>query len=256
MKFYPLRKRIKENFLLGTFITLPSPALVESMGPIGFDILCLDAEHGALGIVELEDLIRAADLANLPALVRVQDVGAEISRVLDLGAAGIIVPRVETAEQAREVVQRARYAPEGGRGAGAGRASDYGMQLQSYLTTANQNLLVIVQIETARGLAAVDEIAAVPGLDGLCMGPLDLSISMGQTMDSPAHAAAIKRIFDAAKRNELAAITALGDVDAVSAARDEGFSMVFFSAERFFLLQAMHEAAAAVAKSRTVATSS
>jgi 2-keto-3-deoxy-L-rhamnonate aldolase RhmA len=252
MKLQPLRKRLRSEFLLGTFVTVHAPAIVEAMGPIGFDILCLDAEHSAFGIGELEALIRAADVADIPAVVRVPEINADISRVLDLGAAGIIVPRVETVEQAQDVVQRARYVPEGVRGVGAARANAYGMQIQPYLSGANDSLLVIVQIETAKGLAAVEEIAAVPGLDGLCIGPGDLGVSLGHQTGSPVFEAAIQRIFHAAKQNGIAPITVSGTVAEVNAARETGFGMVFFSAERFFLMQAWHEALSGVTKSLAV----
>jgi 2-keto-3-deoxy-L-rhamnonate aldolase RhmA len=252
MKLQPLRKRLRSEFLLGTFVTVHAPAIVEAMGPVGFDLLCLDAEHSAFGIAELEALIRAANIADVPAVVRVPDINADISRVLDLGAAGIVVPRVETVEQARDVVQRARYVPEGVRGVGAARANAYGMEIQPYLAGANDSLLVIVQIETAKGLEAVEEIAAVPGIDGLCIGPGDLSVSIGHQAGSPVFEQAIQRICKAAKQSGIAPITVSGTAAEVNAAREAGFSMVFFSAERFFLMQAWHEALGGVTKPSAV----
>lgn len=234
MKLYPLRQRVNSEFLLGTFITIYAPDLVESMGSSGFDFVCLEGEHSAYGMAQLENLIRAANVAELPALVRVEELGPEIARVLDMGAAGVVVPRIETVEEAREVVRRARYAPEGERGSGPGRATRYGAQIQAYLQNANKSLLVIIQIETAKGLKAVNDIAAVAGIDGICVGPFDLALSLGEAIGSPALGQAIQQINDTARRQGLATVSVAPTAEAVSAARDAGDNMVIFGADRLF----------------------
>ena len=236
MKIYPLRNRVKEEFLLGTFITVGAPDLVESLGSLGFDFLCLEGEHCAYGIAQLENLIRAANVADLPAIVRVAELGPDISRVLDLGAAGVIVPRIETVDEAHEVVRRARYVPEGERGAGPGRATGYGINMKAYLESANDNLIVIVQIETAKGLRDVEEIAKVPGVDGFCVGPFDLAMAIGEPPGSAAHTEAVRHINSVAKQHDLAVVTVAASADAVVAARDAGDNMVIFGAERLFLM--------------------
>lgn len=241
MKIYPLRQRLKQEFLLGTFITLNAPELVESLGSVGLDYVCLEAEHSAFGIAQIESLIRAANLAGLPAIVRIAELGPDIARVLDLGAAGIIVPRIETAEEARDVVRRARYAPEGERGSGPGRATAYGAEVQSYLQNANDNLMVAIQIETAKGLEAVDEITAVPGVDAVCVGPFDLALSTGNAMGSPALAKSIQHINNIAKQNGLATITVAPSPDMVKAARNAGDNMVIFGADRLFFMMGIKQ---------------
>lgn len=204
MPYHHLRRRVREDSVIGTTVGIPSAMVVEALGATQFDALCIDAEHSPLSIEGLESLIRAADLAPKPAIVRVPEVGHYIARVLDLGAAGIIVPRIETASQAEEVVQRARYAPEGRRGAGTGRGQAYGAGLTEYVRTANAELLVAIQIETAQGLAAADAILATPGIDAVVIGPFDLATSLGVEMGSPAHRDAIADIFAAAERHGVA----------------------------------------------------
>ena len=245
---YPLRNRCKEEFLLGTFITLFAPDLVESMGSIGLDFLCVEGEHSAFGISQVEQLIRAANLADIPALVRVAELGPDISRVLDLGAAGVVVPRIETVEEAREVVRRSRYAPEGERGSGPGRATAYGARVQPYLQHANANLLVVIQIETVKGFEAVNEITAVPGIDAVCVGPFDLALSMGEPMGSPALLDAIREINTVAKRNGLSVMSVAPSAEIALGARQAGDNMVILGADRLFLMHGVNQL---VAKARS-----
>lgn len=211
------------------------------MGSLGFDFICLEGEHSAYGIGELEHLVRAANLADLPAIVRVPELGPYIARVLDIGAAGIIVPRIETASEAREVVRRARYAPEGERGSGPGRATGYGANVRQYLQQANDSLLVIIQIETAKGLEAVEEITAVEGIDGVCVGPFDLALSTGKPIGSPELFESIQAINETAKRNGLAVATVAPSAEVVRAARNAGDNMVIFGADRLFFMHGVED---------------
>ncbi|GAA1009739.1 4-hydroxy-2-oxovalerate aldolase [Acrocarpospora pleiomorpha] len=194
-----LREALHRGPVLGSFVSLGHPASVEILASRGFQTLCIDAEHAALGPAEVESLIRAADAAGVPSLVRVSGVGAEINRALDSGACGVVVPRVETASQAAAAVAAVRYPPAGSRGAGPGRASAYGMSLAGYIASANDETLLIVQVETQLGLDNVAEIAAVDGIDVLFVGPGDLAVSLGEPGGSAAHSAAVEKIVDAAR---------------------------------------------------------
>ena len=204
MPFHHLRSRVHEGPVIGTSVAIPSAMVVEALGSSPFDAICIDAEHSPLSIEGLESLLRAADLAPKAAVVRVPEVGSYIARVLDLGAAGIVVPRIETAAQAAEVVERARYAPEGRRGAGPGRGQSYGTGMAEYVAQANAEILVAIQIETVAGLEAADEILATPGIDCVVIGPFDLATSMGVAPGSADHTAAIDTIFAAADRHGVA----------------------------------------------------
>lgn len=189
------------------FAAIPHPVSLEICASSGIDAICIDAEHAQIDRERIEDLIRAADSQRVPALVRVPGHQSEwIAAVLDAGAAGVLVPRVSSAAQAQAAVMATRYPPVGQRGVGPGRASRYGYDMAGYAATANEALLLAIQVETAEGLANIDAIAAVEGIDLIFVGPGDLSVSMGATgaENLPRLHAAIKTI--------VAATTAAGRV--------------------------------------------
>jgi 4-hydroxy-2-oxoheptanedioate aldolase len=171
---------IKRQPLVGTFSAIPHPVAVEVVAQAGPDFLCIDWEHSQIGRERIEDLIRAADVHRVPAMVRVPGHAPEaIAAVLDAGAAGVLVPRVSTEAQARAAVSATRYPPLGQRGVGPGRAAAYGYRIPDYLAKANEEIVLAIQIETAEGLANIAEIAAVDGVDVIFVGPGDLSVSIG-----------------------------------------------------------------------------
>ena len=168
--------------LLGTLVGMPSPAVVEVLAAAGFDWLFLDAEHGGIEIADLPDLLRAAGAC--PCLVRVP-VGEPpwLARALDAGAAGVIVPQVNSAAGAAAAVRQCRYPPEGRRGAGLGRAQGYGLDAGRYRATANGDVAVVVQVEHVDAVERIHEIVAVPGVDAAFIGPYDLAGSLGHAHD-------------------------------------------------------------------------
>lgn len=191
--------------LIGTIVTLPTPAVAEILADVGFDWLFLDGEHGPLETGELLGILqavgdRAACLVRVPAADEVY-----IKRVLDLGATGIIVPQVNTPQQAADVVRFARYAPEGARGVGLARAHGYGMRFHEYLEAANEQVTVIVQAEHAEAVRNIEAIVEVPGVDGVLLGPYDLSASLGKTglLDDPEVVAAIDRVIETCRGAEM-----------------------------------------------------
>jgi 4-hydroxy-2-oxoheptanedioate aldolase len=175
------RKRcIDREPLIGTFSAIPHPVAIEVAAQAGPDFLCIDWEHSQISRERIEDLIRAADVHRVPAIVRVPGHAPEsIAAVLDAGAAGVLVPRISTAEQARAAVLATRYPPIGERGVGPGRAAGYGYRIPDYLSKANDELVLAIQVETSEGLANIAEIVAVVGVDVIFVGPGDLSVSIG-----------------------------------------------------------------------------
>jgi 2-keto-3-deoxy-L-rhamnonate aldolase RhmA len=191
------RTRLKRgDRLLGTMVTLACPSAAEILSGIGFDWLFIDGEHGPLETADLLGILQAVG-DRAACLVRVPE-GNEVAikKVLDLGAHGIIVPQVNTAEQAEDVVRFSRYAPQGARGVGLARAHAYGLAFQEYVETANDRICVVVQAEHARAAENIESIVQVPGIDAVLLGPYDLSASLGQTgkLDHPSVVAAIDRI--------------------------------------------------------------
>jgi len=175
--------------MFACFCSMPSPDMVEMIGYAGFDYVIIDAEHGTISPDQMVHMIRAADAANIPALVRVPS-GSEyhILSVLEMGAAGVQVPHIRNAEEARAVVRYALYAPHGARGISSRtRAAMHGMvRPAEYLPSQAEQTSVLLMIEDAEAIPHVEAIAAVPGVDAIFVGPSDLSASLGH-IGNPKH---------------------------------------------------------------------
>jgi 2-keto-3-deoxy-L-rhamnonate aldolase RhmA len=200
MHDFRARLRARQT-LFGTMVTLGSTATADVLAELGFDWLFVDGEHGALETAELLAILQTVD-HKVPCIVRVP--AAEeipIKKALDLGAAGIIVPQVNSAQTAADVVRFARYSPLGGRGVGLSRAHGYGMRFKQYVESANEHVSVIVQAEHVRAVEEIERIVAVPGVDAVLLGPYDLSASLGKMgrVDDPDVLAAIDRVTAACR---------------------------------------------------------
>lgn len=180
--------------LLGMFVGIPAPALVEMCGHAGVDFVIIDNEHGPAGIESTEHMLRAARGAGIIPVVRTLE--PDILRMLDIGASAIQVPQVNTAEQARRIVAAAKYPPVGSRGAAfSTRAAGYGFfGGDPHVKASNEGTSVIVMAETRMAIENIDEIVAVPGVDAVFFGPNDLSFSLGHPgqMQHPEVVAAIE----------------------------------------------------------------
>jgi len=184
-KNYGFKGRLADDgFQLGTFVQIPSPELVELHGLAGFDFVILDMEHGAYGFDELRNLIRAADVRLVSPIVRTSGVSRGlISRVMDLGAAGVMVPQIETAQDLEIVVGAVKYPPLGKRGYCSGvRAAGY-LGEPGFTDSTNQRTAVIPLIENLEAVDNLDSLLAVPGVDAVMVGPGDLSSAMGRPGD-------------------------------------------------------------------------
>ena len=166
--------------LIGSWITLNHPSIAEIMADAGFDWLCVDMEHSVTDYFEAQQLIVAIQSKGIKAYVRVGENNTRIiKRVLDAGADGIIVPMVNSKEDAIKAVNAVRYPPEGKRGVGLARAQGYGFAFDEYVETVNQKIKVIAQIEHIDAINNLAEILKVGGIDGTIIGPYDLSGSLG-----------------------------------------------------------------------------
>ena len=199
--------RLRASELLrGTMLTLPSPEVADMVSRCGFDWLFLDGEHGSPTTLEWQRLLMAIG-GRCASLLRVPVLGeAPIKTALDLGVDGIIVPMVNSAQQAREAVAWSRYPPAGRRGIGLARAQGYGLEFADYMEHANERLAVVVQAEHIDAVDNIEEIAAVEGLDAVFVGPYDLSASLGKTgaVDDPEVVAAIDRVTRVCRAHGLA----------------------------------------------------
>jgi 2-dehydro-3-deoxyglucarate aldolase len=192
-----LRRR---ELLLGTIVTLPATEAAEVLSAGGLDWLFVDTEHAALDFLAAQSLLQAS---RVPCIVRVPDGGeATLKKALDIGAAGVVVPMVNTAQQAKSIVSFCKYPPRGVRGVGLVRAQGYGFDFQRYVRGANDETVVVVQCEHIAAVEAIDAIVAVDGVDAVFVGPYDLSGSMGQLGDveHPDVLAAIGRVADSCRK--------------------------------------------------------
>ena len=189
-----MRVRIRSGPpLLGTFVQVPSGVVAEFVSGLGVDFVCVEAEHSGMGREAVQALVAAA---RCPAFVRVaQNASIEIAAALDAGAAGVIVPRVDSAGEAAAAVAAARYPPAGARGLGPGRATGYGRTIADYFGRANAEIAVGVQIESVAAIEHVEEIVCVEGVDFVFIGPGDLTVSMGVPFGDPRVAEAVEGVI-------------------------------------------------------------
>jgi 2-keto-3-deoxy-L-rhamnonate aldolase RhmA len=187
---------------IGFWLGLPSPEIAEIVAGSGFDFAMIDLEHGVIGIETAYRMLMAFGGSATVPMVRVPD-GSEawIKRMLDAGAAAVMVPRVEDAETAARLAAFATYGPEGRRGWGLGvaRAARWGRDAEGYLGRWRQDGGLILQIESPAGLAAAEAIAAVPGVTQLFFGPSDFAASLGTTLDDSRVSAAARTVADVAR---------------------------------------------------------
>lgn len=200
---------------IGTFVKLTDPAVPELLALAGFDFFVLDTEHVAVDREQLTNIVRAADAAGITPIVRVREnQQVEILQNLDLGYAGVQVPNVDTAREARDLVSYVKYTPMGVRGLSPSvRACNYGTcGVREYIDTANANTMVISHCETRTCVENLDEVLQVEGVDVIFIGPMDLSQSYGVPGDTanPEVKAAIETIT----AKTLAAGKAVGTVAA------------------------------------------
>ncbi|MGM1062510.1 HpcH/HpaI aldolase family protein [Saccharothrix sp. Mg75] len=215
----------------------------------GFDWACVDEQHGgAAGGRENTDLIAAVRAAGVPAFVRVAWNRPElIGRALDSGADGVIVPMVDSVEQARAAASAARFAPRGTRSFGPVRSTD--AVTAAVPEQANADVLCLVMVETARGLDAVADIAAVDGVDGIFVGPFDLSLALGSDvaglLADDSEDAPLRRVVRACRARGLVAGAYAGSVDRVVQLRRAGFTMIAAVDDLAMIARSAGEAAAA-----------
>jgi 4-hydroxy-2-oxoheptanedioate aldolase len=179
--------------VFGAIISRYAPDLVELFGAIGYDFVMIDCEHGPMDLDQVEHMVRAAEVFGITPITRVPDhADATILRFLDRGVQGVIVPHVNTREEAEAVAKAARYYPEGHRGMGSGRAHDYGIGVSRDESTRwiNAQTLVIPMVEEVEAVKNLDAILTVPGVDVLHVAASDL----GQSMGNPG-AAEVRRLM-------------------------------------------------------------
>lgn len=237
--------------LVGAFANLGSPLAVEAMGAAGLDWALVDLEHGGGHEAALVGQLHAAAVAGMHALVRVEAAErARAGRALDLGAEGVMFPRLDTVEEARAAIRLLRYPPEGERGVATyNRACGFGTRPEA-IDEAAERILGVVQIESPAAVDAAPEIARLDGVDVLFIGPGDLSHAMGirGRVGAPEFRDAVSRVVSAAEGAGKAAGILVNSASALPAAAADGFRMIGVGSDSTLLVQSA--AAVAVAARR------
>ena len=235
------------ELLIGTLLSLPSPEIAEMMAKTGFDWLFIDAEHGAFNPQQAQSMLQAA--SPCPCIIRVPS-GDEIwlKKALDAGADGIIVPQVNTAEQAKKIISHCKYSPDGSRGVGIGRAHKYGIEFEDYIKNANQQTAVILQAESRTAIENIDEIVKVAGLDAILIGPYDLSASLGKIgeVSDPVVQDAITKIADSCQQNNVKLGIFGVNANAVKPYIKKGFTLIIVGVDSLFLIKSATETLAEI----------
>ncbi len=240
---------LNRELTLGAWMQIGHPAPAELFGRLGFDWICVDLEHGAIELETMTGIFRtAAAFDSVPVARLPLNDPIWIKRTLDAGAGGLIIPMVNSAEEARKAVREAKYPPLGQRGYGFSRANLHGLDFAEAIQSANEETALVVQIEHKDGIGALEEILEVPGVDGAFIGPMDLSGSYGKTgqMDDPEVVAALERFREVCGKKGMAAgmhVVNTGAANVQAALRD-GYSMIALGVDLVFLAGAAREAIA------------
>lgn len=235
--------------LVGSWVLIGHPTVAEVTAGLGFDFVILDTEHPPYSLETLDTMLAGVAAADGDAspIVRVPlDERNRVTRVLNMGAAGILFPVIETAAQAREAAAATKYPPEGTRTIAPGRGSNYLQNFEAYVETANDATVTIAMIETERGLDNAAEIAAVDGIDAILVGHEDLSASLGvfAQWEHDRLQTAIERIITAAHDSDTAVGRVTPDSEAISETLDRGFDFLITGVDIWQLTQSGQRAKA------------
>ena len=245
---------LQREVTLGSWVQIGHPGVAEVLARAGFDWVCVDLEHGAIDLESTANLFRAlggsgcVPVARLP----VND-PTWIHRVLDAGARGLIIPMVKTAAEAEAAIREAKYPPRGVRGFGYSRANGHGADFAAYIESANDEIAMIMQIEHKDAVANLDAILRVDGVDGVFVGPLDLSGSMGITgqIEHPQMVAALAQYRSVCAAHGKAAGMHLVRPDETSIRRalEDGYTMIALGLDNVFLQEGARAALEAAGRS-------
>jgi len=237
---------------IGATITMSNPVVAEILSHIGFDWLWFEMEHTAMSIESVLSMLQATNGSDVSTLVRVPwNDKTMIKRVLDTGPDGIIIPLVNTREEAEMAVRAMKYPPMGERGAGLGRAQCYGLHMGEYLQTANDEVMTVIMIEHIDAVNNIDDILTVKGVDSVMIGALDLSGSMGilgQTGDERVENA-IQKTLAACKRAHKPCGIIAGNPEVANRRIKEGFQHIILGLDVLYLIGGAQNALSQVVKS-------
>lgn len=231
---------------VGNWISIGHPAVTEVTAKLDFDFVLVDMEHTTIDLGTVEHLDRSVGCVDsiTETVVRLPNGDpANIKRVLDIGVGGVMIPMVETAAEARDIVDAVRYPPDGIRGIAGGRAAGYGMDFPEYVEEANGSVLTIAQIESKRGLQNAEAIADIDGIDALFVGPADLSGALdvlGQ-WEANEFSEAIETVIDAGVATETPVGTLAADPDLIESRIKQGFDYMIIGKDISYVAQSSRD---------------
>lgn len=247
-----IREKLEvQPYVLGAFVASGSPMNCECLGINGMDFIIIDAEHAQTDAETMVEMARASELYGMAAFVRVYDPNdlPMMSRLLDVGIHGLMVPMVETRAQADRIIGAVKYPPLGRRGANGGRGPRWGM-IENYPQQANDSLYTIMQCETRKGVENIEEICQTPGLDCIFIGTADLSQDMGYpgNVNHPEVMEAVNKVLAACQKYHIVPGIVTGNAEVAAKRIKQGFrfltcmnDQVFFRTESAKRLQTIHE---------------
>ena len=233
------REKLQTNgYALGAFVASGSAMNCECLGINGLDFILIDAEHAQTDTEAIVDMVRASELYGMSAFVRVYDPNdfPQMSRLLDVGVHGLMVPMVETPEQARAIMDAVKFPPLGRRGANGGRGPRWG-KYENYPQQANETLYTIMQCETRLGVENIQAICRTPGLDCVFIGTADLSQDLGCAPNDPAVNAAVKQVLGSCRQYGITPGIVAGTAEAALARIRQGFQLVTCMKDQVFFRQ-------------------
>lgn len=246
---YQIKKRLLNGELvLGTIISeIHNPNIAYMLAQCGFEFFIIDNEHGTYNIETISNMVAAARGAGISVIIRIPEITREnILKPLDSGAAGLLVPMVNTAGEAKEVIKHAKYPPMGNRGAALRRPHNLYAKVNAteYLQQANKNTFIAVQAETTQSIENINKIASVEGVDCIFVGPFDLSISLGipGQINHPLEQEAIEKIATACKKHNKIAGILMFDQKLLQQWIDKDFRFAVYSSDITMLADAASDA--------------
>ena len=245
---HKLKHKLSERVCLGLVVMYPAPGIVECIGA-DWDWIWLDGQHGQLDESTWLPMVRAADIVNRPAIIRVPELSyGKIGRALDTGAAGIIVPMINTRHQAEAAVEAARFPPGVCRSFGGRRPID--MRGRNYASDANEDILLALQIETYKGLENVEDIASTPGVDALIFGPDDMAMQNGINMKDARSVdflgEELKRVSKVTEKAGILAGTTTGSAERLRFVASLGYRMCTGCGDKSLLVSGSESGSAAM----------
>ena len=230
----------------GSFFELGGRGAMEALAHSGLDYVIIDTEHGCFSEETAADMILAAERGGLLPYVRIGDIRRPyVLRMLDIGARGLIIPNIRSVDEVQELVRHAKFPPIGNRGYCPNRTSGWGSEewskdVFSYMDSCNSRCKVIPQCETREALDQIEAIASIPGVDGIFIGPCDLSIALDIPLqfDHPMLLDACERILHACRENQIESYIFAGNMNDAVKWANKGFDSIAYSLDATVLINA------------------